>query len=75
VSIEAVLPATDSDGVIVRLCEVAGARGEAFVTVDLPFTSATRVDLLERERTALDVDGSTIVVSLTPFELVTLLLR
>jgi alpha-mannosidase len=75
VSIEAVKKADREDAIIVRLCEVWGARGPVRVTVGAPVRSATRTDLLERDidDTAL-VDGA-VVVNIRPFELVTLKLR
>ena len=72
VSIEAVKKADVEDAIVVRLCEVAGARGPVHVTVDAPFTRATRTDLLERDTTDLPVDGHTATLTLRPFELVTI---
>lgn len=72
VSIEAVKKADREDSIVVRLCEIAGQRGPARVTVDAPFTVAMRTDLLERDLEPLDVDGASVGLTLRPFELVTL---
>jgi alpha-mannosidase len=74
VSVEAVKRADRSEDVVVRLCEVWGARGPARVFLDLPVTSVTRTDLLERDLPGDPpaLDGRTVTLSLRPFELVTL---
>lgn len=75
VSIEAVKKADRSDAIVVRLCEVWGARGPVRVVVGAPVTSATLTDLLERDTAELDVTDGRIEISIRPFELVTLKLR
>jgi alpha-mannosidase len=72
VSVEAIKKADRSDDVIVRLCEVWGARGPARVTLNLPVTSVSRTDLLERELEQLSLTDGTVQLQLRPFELVTL---
>jgi alpha-mannosidase len=72
VSVEAVKWADRAEGVVVRLCEVWGARGRVRVTLNAPFTSVTRTDLLERDIEDLALDGRSVEVSVRPFELVTL---
>ncbi|HET6873943.1 MAG TPA: glycoside hydrolase family 38 C-terminal domain-containing protein, partial [Acidimicrobiales bacterium] len=72
VSIEALKPADDGRGVILRICEVHGARGPAAVTLHRPFASVERVDVLERVTGSVDHDGRTVRLDLRPFELVTL---
>ena len=72
VSVEAVKWADRSDGVIVRLCEVWGSRGPARVTLNLPFASVSRTDLLERDLEPLTHHGQGVDLQLRPFELVTL---
>jgi alpha-mannosidase len=72
VTIEAVKRADDGDGVIVRLTESFGARSAVRLTAAFPIASATRVDLLERDRAAVACDGGTVALDLHPFELVTL---
>ena len=77
VSIEAVKQSDDTDDLIVRLCEVAGSRGPVHVSLAAPVASATRTDLLERPLPdgSLQVEGSSVTLSLRPHELVTLRLR
>jgi len=72
VSIEAVKKADRSDFLVVRLCEVAGARGPVTLTVATPLAAATTTDLLERDRTPVPVAGNTVEIHLNPYELVTL---
>jgi alpha-mannosidase len=72
VSVEAVKWADRTDGVIVRLCEVWGSRGPARVTLNFPFASVTRTDLLERDLEPLAHLGHGVDLHLRPFELVTL---
>ena len=72
VRIEAVKKADDDDDLVVRVCEVAGGRGPARITVDAPVRRAAIVDLLERELEEVAVDGATVTVALRPFQLVTL---
>ena len=72
VSVEAVKWADRSEGIVVRLCEVWGSRGPVAVTLNAPFTSVTRTDLLERDLAALAHRDGTVQLQLRPFELVTL---
>jgi alpha-mannosidase len=73
VSVEAVKKADRSNDVVIRLCEVWGSRGPAVVTVNLPVSSVTRTDLLERDLELLTLrEGNAVVLNLQPFELVTL---
>jgi alpha-mannosidase len=72
VSVEAVKWADRSEGIVVRLCEVWGRRGPVRLTWPAPFTSVMRTDLLERDVEVLRHEGAGVVVSLRPFELVTL---
>ncbi len=75
VSVEAVKWADRSDGVVVRLCEVWGSRGSAKVSLDRPFSTVSRTDLLEREVSPLEHSAGTVELQLRPYELVTLLFR
>jgi alpha-mannosidase len=75
VSVEAVKKADRSDAIVVRLCEVWGARGPVRVTVGAPVTSASRTDLLERDIEELAVDDGVVEIAMRPFELVTLKFR
>jgi alpha-mannosidase len=72
VSVEALKWADRSDGVIVRLCEVWGSRGSVRLTLNVPFGSVSRTDLLERDLDAVPHEGSHVDLELRPFELVTL---
>jgi alpha-mannosidase len=58
--------------VVVRLCEVWGSRGPVRVTLDRPFVSVARTDLLERAVASLACEHGTVELELRPFELVTL---
>jgi alpha-mannosidase len=72
VTIEAVKRADSDDAVIVRLTEAFGMRGPVRLTTDFRLASATRVDLLERDRAPVACSGGTVDLDLHPFELVTL---
>ena len=74
-SVEAVKKADREDAIVVRLCEVWGARGPVRVTIGAPISSATTTDLLERDVADLTVDDGTVEITMHPFELVTLKLR
>ncbi|HEX2048504.1 MAG TPA: glycosyl hydrolase-related protein, partial [Acidimicrobiales bacterium] len=68
--------ADDGGGdIVVRGYESHGGHRRARLRVALPFTGASRTDLLERPRHELPVEGDEVVLSLRPFELVTLRLR
>lgn len=66
--------AEDSDAIVLRLYEGHGARGRAHIRVELPFTSASRVTLLEDEVAAVPVENRSVVVDYGPFEIVSLML-
>jgi alpha-mannosidase len=72
VRVEAVKKADREEALVVRLCEVWGARRPVRVTTSVPVRSAVRTDLLERDGDALDLDGRAVELSLRPFELVTI---
>jgi alpha-mannosidase len=72
VSVEALKPADDGRGVVVRVCEVHGSRGPVAVTLHRPFTAVERTDVLERSLGSVDHDGRAARLDLRPFELVTL---
>ncbi|MGH9265119.1 MAG: alpha-mannosidase [Acidimicrobiales bacterium] len=68
----AVKRADDGSGdIVVRGHESHGGHRRARLHVALPFTRASRTDLLERPGQALQVDGSDVCLPLRPFELVT----
>ncbi len=68
--IDTVKKAEDDDGLIVRLYEAHGARGRGRLVPGIPFTTATLVDLLERDLgPALVVDGR-IDIDYRPFQVI-----
>jgi alpha-mannosidase len=75
VSVEAVKPADDGGGTIVRVCEVHGSRQQEVLTLHRPFSDVALVDLLERPLDTVDYSGRSVTLSLRPFELVTLRFR
>jgi alpha-mannosidase len=75
VTIEAVKKADREDAVVIRLCEVWGARGPVRLAPDMPVRSAVRADVLEREIAAATITEGGIDLDVRPFELVTLVLR
>jgi alpha-mannosidase len=72
VSVEAVKMADREPAVVVRICEVRGARGLVTVTPGFAVTAVSRTDLLERDTEALTLTGGGVRLELRPFELVTL---
>ncbi|MDQ3897236.1 MAG: glycosyl hydrolase-related protein, partial [Actinomycetota bacterium] len=68
----AVKRADDGRGeLVVRGYEAYGGSRRVRLRVALPFTSATRTDLLERPRHDVPVEGDEILLRVRPFELVT----
>ena len=67
--------AEDSDAIVLRLYEAHGGRGTARVRPAAPFTSARRVNVLEDDGDALQVEDGAIVVPYRPHEVVTVLVR
>ena len=72
VKVEAVKKADREDALVVRLCEVWGARRPVRVLTTIPVTTVVRTDLLERDGDPLELDGGGVELTLRPFELVTL---
>lgn len=70
--IDTVKKAEDSDALIVRLYEAHGARGNANLKVALPFKTATLTNALEDEIESVPVDGDTIPISYSPYQVITL---
>jgi alpha-mannosidase len=66
---------TGDDAVVLRMYEAWGRRGPVTVTTPWPLRRVARADLLEREEERLAVDGSTVTLEVTPFEIVTLVLQ
>ena len=67
--------AEDSDAIVLRLYEAHGGRGTARVRPAARFTSAMRVNVLEDDGDALQVEDGAIVVPYRPHEVVTVLVR
>ena len=70
--LDTIKKAEDSDATILRLYETHGARGTAALRVDLPFTSATFVNLLEEGEVHAERTADGIVVPYRPFQIITL---
>jgi alpha-mannosidase len=66
---------TPEGALVLRLYESWGRRGPVTVRAPWPIASATRTDLLEREQENLRVDGDRIGLEVTPFEIVTMIVR
>ncbi|MGY3678883.1 alpha-mannosidase [Streptomyces sp. TE33382] len=72
VTVESVKLAEDRGGdVIVRLYESAGGRAETRLTVGFSVVRAHITDLLERPLHPADTDGNRIVLTLRPFQILT----
>ncbi|MDQ2806151.1 MAG: alpha-mannosidase, partial [Chloroflexota bacterium] len=69
--IETVKWAEDGNGIIVRFYECNRQRGPITVTVGFPLRSAAITNLLEADQTALPVEGQSVRLSVTPFQIVT----
>ncbi len=75
VIVEAIKRAEDSDAVIVRLYESWGAPCRARLRTTLPARRAWLCDLLERERSEVEVHDGELDLDLTPFKILTLKLE
>jgi len=71
VLLDTVKKAEDSDEMILRLYEAYGARGAVTLTLERPVRRAVETNLLEDEEGELAIDGSTVVLSVKPFEVKT----
>lgn len=69
--------AHDSDGMVLRVYEPHGSRGQASVTFANAPSSVTRVTILEEPTTGSEItlDGNTASFEISPFEVVTLLMK
>jgi alpha-mannosidase len=65
--------AEDSDALVLRLYEAHGGRGQARLSLAVPFQEARRATLLEDAGEPLPAEGSMIVVPYRPHEIVTIL--
>jgi alpha-mannosidase len=72
VIVEAIKRAEDSDATIVRLYEAWGGSCSTRIKTTLPVTRAALCDLLERERTEVEVREGELELAFTPFKVVTL---
>ncbi|MHA6299855.1 glycosyl hydrolase-related protein [Devosia sp. CAU 1758] len=76
VSIETVKKAKHSDAVVLRVFEHANRRAKAVLRFGVPVRSVCRANLMEENIEArLILDEGTLVVSLRPFEIVTLIVE
>jgi alpha-mannosidase len=75
VIVEAIKRAEDSDAVVIRLYEAWGGTCRARLKTTLPAKRAWLCDLLERERTEVEVRNGELVLELTPFKILTLKLQ
>jgi alpha-mannosidase len=73
--LDTVKRAEDSDALALRLYEAHGGRGRARIRVGVPFTRASRANLLEDEEDDLAVTGGEIEVEYRPHEIVTVLVH
>ena len=63
------------DAVVVRLYESLGGRGEATLSTALPVKSAALADLLERDKSPLDVVDNAVRFPIEPFQIKTVVLE
>jgi alpha-mannosidase len=75
VIVEAIKRAEDSDAVVIRLYEAWGGTCRARLRTTLPAQRAWLCDLLERERTEVEVRNGELDLELTPFKILTLKLE
>jgi alpha-mannosidase len=75
VIVDAIKRAEDSDAVIVRLYEAWGRPCRARVKTTLPAGRASLCDLLERERSVVQVRDGELELDFTPFKILTLKLE
>ena len=75
VIVEAIKRAEDSDAIVIRLYEAWGGSCRARVKTTLPAKRAWLCDLLERERTEVEVKNGEMELELTPFKILTLKLE
>jgi alpha-mannosidase len=75
VIVESIKRAEDSDAVVIRLYEAWGGTCRARIKTTLPAKRAWLCDLLERERTQVEVRNGELELDLTPFKILTLKLE
>ncbi len=72
VIIETVKQAEDGNGLIVRLYENERCRGPVTIQTSFLMAAAHRCNLLEENQAELKVEGNTVQVAVTPYQIVTL---
>lgn len=72
VIIDAVKPAEDGDGVIVRLYEAKKRRANCSINFGFNINKVKLCDLMEREKENLSFENNSVKVKLKPFEIITL---
>lgn len=70
--IETVKRAEDGNGVIVRFYEAQRQRGKVTLTTAFPIVRAELVNILEEKQADIPVEGQSVSVSVTPYQIVTL---
>jgi alpha-mannosidase len=73
--LEALKPAEDGDGVILRFYEPNGERGRVSVVVDLPCRQVLACNLVEENSDALAATGGRFSFDITPYQIRTFRLR
>lgn len=72
VVVEAIKKAEDEDAVIIRMYEAHGRSTDASVRFGFPVKSTEIVNLMEQRESSLEVREDQVVVSINPFEIITL---
>jgi alpha-mannosidase len=72
VIVEAIKRAEDSNAIVIRLYEAWGGSCRARIKTTLPAKRAWLCDLLERERTEIEVQNGELELDMTPFKILTL---
>jgi alpha-mannosidase len=79
VNIEAIKPAEDGVGLVIRLVELQGARGEVRLLWNLPVTDVAAVNLLEEPTELLSLvhnkENRRTTLQIKPFEIITLAVK
>jgi alpha-mannosidase len=70
--IDTVKPTEDGKGVVVRLYESTGRRGQATLHIDLPLTHVVKTNILEDELETLPSEQGRVMLTYQPFEIICL---
>jgi len=73
--LDTVKKAEDSDAAVIRLYETHGVRGSATLETAFPFKKAWLANLLEEERTPLEIQDGRIAIDFKPFQIITAILE